>query len=157
MASVVGGVVVTGMIELDRMLKLMPTELNHRILSAANTAAAKPLVERAKSLAPQGKGDLKKSIGSVKIPISKATEIGTVHVGPRRKGGYKGHHGHIVEFGTKERFHKSGKSVGFMPKKPFMAPALSSTKDKIESTRLEFIAIKLHAFMKRSLGKAFIK
>lgn len=158
MASVVGGVVITGMIELDRMLKQMPTELNHRILGAANAAAAKPLVAAAQSIAPIGKtGNLKKSIGAVKIAISKANEIGTVHVGPRRKGGYRGNHGHLVEFGTAQRFHKSGKSVGVMPKKPFMSPALDRTKDQIENTRKEFIAIKLHAFMKRSLGKAFIK
>lgn len=164
MAGVVGGVVVTGVKELDDLLRQMPIELNHRILGAANTAAAKPLVDAAQSMAPIGRtGNLKKSIGAVKISQRVAGEIGVVHVGPRRKGGYKGFHGHLVEFGTGPRppggwyarFPNAGPTV--MPKKPFMKPALDRTRSEIENTRTEFIAVKLVAFMKRKLGKAFIR
>lgn len=156
--GVSNGVVVTGLKELDLMLRQMTPELNHRILGAANVASAKPLVATAKSLVAKGSTKrLEKSIGAVKISTRKSTEIGTVHVGPRRGGGHKGYHGHLVEFGTVERFHKSGKSTGIMPKLPFMRPAFERTKDQVIATQKENIAVKLVAFMKRKLGSAFIK
>lgn len=155
--SVKSGVVVTGIKELDLMLKQMTPELNHRILGAANTAAAKPLIASAKSMVAKKSKRLEKSIGAVKISTRKATEIGTVHVGPRRGGGHKGYHGHLVELGTVERFHKSGKSTGVMPKLPFMRPSFERTQAQIISSQKELIAVKLVAFMKRKLGKAFIR
>jgi HK97 gp10 family phage protein len=162
--GVAGGVVVTGMRELDIMLRQMTPELNHRILGAANAAASKPLIASAKSKAPKGRtGNLVKSIGSVKISTRKATEIGTVHVGPRRGGGFKGYHGHLVEFGTGSRppggwyARFPGAKDTVMPASPFMKPALEQTRDQIIGTQKEYIAVKLHAFMKRKLGKAFIK
>ena len=164
MIGVRNGVIVTGMKELDYLFKKMPSELNHRILGAANVAAAKPLVAAAISKAPQGRtGNLKKSIGSVKVSIRKANEIGTVHVGPRVGGGHKGHHGGLVEFGTAARppggwyarFRNAHPTV--MPASPFMTPALNQTKDQVLSTQKEFIAVKLQAFMKRTLGKSFIR
>lgn len=47
--------------------------------------------------------------------------------------GRKGAARHLVERGTKERFHKSGKRVGRMIAKPFMKPAADSEKGKYES------------------------
>jgi len=160
MIGTTGGVVVTGIVELDRMLRGMTPELNNRILGAANAEAAKPLIAAAKSIAPQGKtGNLKKSIGSVKISQRKATEIGTVHVGPRRGAGYKGHHGHLVEFGASNRppggWNKTTPTT--MPSHPFMKPALDRTELIILTKQKEYIGLKLQAYMKRSLGKAFIK
>ena len=162
--SVAGGVVVTGMKELDNMLRQMTPELNHRILGAANAAAAKPLIALGKSKAPKGRtGNLVKSIGSVKVSTRKATEIGTVHVGPKVGGGFKGHHGGLVEFGTGPRppggwyarFPNAKDTV--MPKHPYWVPAFESSKGQIISTQKEHIARKLEAFMKRKLGKAFIR
>lgn len=164
MVSVKGGVVVTGIEEFDRMLRNMTPELNHRILGAANAHAAKPLIAAAKALAPQGRtGNLKKSIGAAKITQKMANEIGTVHVGPRRKNGNKGHHGHLVEFGAGPR--KPGGWYAkwpnahptMMPKSPFMRPAFERTKNLLDQDRTLFIAMKLKDFMKRTLGKAFIK
>lgn len=163
MVSVSNGVIVTGMKELDNLFRQMPTELNHRILGAANAAAAEPLVQTAKRIVPKKSGNLEKSIGKVKVSIRKATEIGTVKVGPRVGGGFKGYHGGLVEFGTNPRppggwyarFRNARPTV--MPKIPFMQPALDRTKNLIEETRKEFIAVKLVAFMKRKLGKSFIK
>lgn len=37
-------------------------------------------------------------------------------------------HGHLVEFGTGERFQKNGKSVGASPAEPFMRPAWDAHK-----------------------------
>ena len=157
MALIISGVVVTGRVELDRMLRNMTPALNHSILATANAAAAKPLIRAAQSKVATLSGGLKHSIGAARISVKEAGEIGTVHVGPRRKGNHKGRHGHLVEFGTVERFHKNGKSVGVMPSAPFMLPAFMETKGAILREQTKHIAIKLEAYMKRSLGKSFIK
>lgn len=155
-------VIVTGIKELDTVFRMMPIELNHRILGAANVAAAKPLIDTAKALVPKRSGELEKSIGAVKVSARKANDIGVVKVGPRRGGQYKGYHGHFVEFGTGPRraggwyarFRNPGTTI--MPARPYMRPAFERTKGNIIGTQKQFIAVKLNAFMKRTLGKAYI-
>jgi hypothetical protein len=122
---------VTGAKEIDSLLLAMPMELNHQVLSAAHFAAAKPLVEREKLLAPEGPtGNLVDSIGAVKVPFSRASVIGEVVVGPRRNR--QGGHGHLVEFGTRQRTNKRGANRGRMPAKPFAAPAFRQEKGNVE-------------------------
>src|SRR5690606_41903740 len=95
-------VILTGHKEIDRVLKALPKELQHSIQQQAHVDAAKPLIEKEKLLAPEGPtGNLVDSIGAVKIPLRRANFIGEVHVGPRRGRRYRGHHAHLVEFGTK--------------------------------------------------------
>ena len=136
--------------EVREVLKRLPDAVQHRILSAANFAAAKPLVEKEKLLAPEGPtGNLVDSIGAVKISLSKANRLGQVNVGPRRKGGYKGFAGHLVEYGTKRRRNKSGANRGIMPKHPFAKPAFQLTKGQIESS----IAGQLGKVMTRTMKR----
>lgn len=124
---------VTGVREIDKVLEELPKQMTHVILGAAHVAAAKPLVERAKLSAPEGPtGNLVDSIGAVKISAKRAGKVGEVWVGPRRKGRYKGYHGHMVEFGTKRRKTKKGANRGVMPAKPFMKPSFEATKNEVE-------------------------
>lgn len=155
---------VTGVKELDRLLRALPKEVTHQVLSAANAAAAKPLVEREKLLAPEGPtGNLVDSIGVVRTPIKRANILGEATVGPRRKRPYRGQAGHLVEFGTKKRKlkgrgqYKAGTNRGVMPAKPFARPAFRQTKDAVLSGIKEQIAKKLVSRMKRELGSAFIR
>jgi len=125
---------VTGDKELDSKLKAMSAKMSHSVLGAAHYAAAKPLIEKARLLAPEGpNGYLVDSIGAIKTPSKKANEVGEVKAGPRRRAPYKGFHGHLVERGTKERETKSGANRGVMPEHPFMEPAFNQTKGTIES------------------------
>ena len=141
---------VTGVREIDNVLKAMPKELTHQTLGSAHLAAAKPLIEKAKLLAPEGPtGNLVDSIGGVKAPIKKANTIGEVNVGPRRTRQHRGHHGHLVEFGTKPRANKKGANRGVMPKKPFMEPAFQQTQNKVEQGIATEVGKKLNAVMKR--------
>lgn len=143
---------ITGVQEIDKVLKGLPLQLSHRVLSQAHAAAAKPLIEKAKLTAPKGKkGKLVESIGSVKLPQRKATIVGEVHAGPRRGRGFKGHIGHLVEYGTKQRSNKRGANRGVMPKKPFMEPSFRATKERIEGLISQEIGKKLLSFMKRTL------
>jgi HK97 gp10 family phage protein len=44
----------------------------------------------------------------------------------------KAPHRHLAEYGTQPRRHKSGKSVGSMPARPFMKPAADSERPNYE-------------------------
>ena len=118
--------------EIDKMLKELPKALSDNALATAHMAAAKPLVEREKLLAPEGPtGNLVDSIGAMRAPRKSARAAGLVKVGPRRGGRYKGFAGHLVEYGTKKR-DKNGPNRGVMPKKPFAKPAFNQTKQQVQ-------------------------
>jgi len=142
----------TGVKEIDDVLKGLPLQINHRILQAANADAAKVLVNAEKLSAPEGPtGHLIDSIGVVKPSLSRTDELGVVIVGPRR-GRFKGNAGHLVEFGTKQRSLKSnGANRGVMPAKPFARPSFERTKGQILGQITESIGKKLYAFMRRTI------
>lgn len=141
---------VTGVKEIDKVLRELPKQMTHQILGAAHAAAARPLVERAKLLAPEGPtGNLVDSIGVSKTNIKKTNKLGEVRVGPRRKGGFKGFAGHLVEYGTKLRKNRKGARRGFMRPKPFMKPAFGLTKFQIEKD----IALQIGKVMVRTMRR----
>lgn len=138
---------ITGHKQIDQLLKAMPKELNHKVLSAAHADAAKPLVDMEKAMAPVGlTGNLVSSIGVTKESVKKATQIGLVKVGPRSK---KGSHGHLIEFGTRLRRTKKGANRGFMLAKPFVQPSFQRTYGQVESRIAGSVAKVLNRTMKR--------
>lgn len=141
---------ITGVKEIDKVLRELPKQMTHQILGAAHAAAAKPLIEKAKLLAPEGPtGNLVDSIGVTKTNIKKANKLGEVRGGPRRKGGYKGFAGHLVEFGTRKRRTRKGANRGLMRPKPFMRPAFTATKGQIERD----IALQIGKVMTRTMRR----
>lgn len=141
-------ITVTGNKEIDAVLKRMPDVLTHRVLQSAHAESATPLVTAAHLLAPVGKtGNLADSIGVEKVPASAGT-LGLVNVGPRRKGGKKGHHGHLVEYGKTNRDGSKSKP------KPFMEPAFERTKGEVEWSITKNIGVKLYQFMRRTIRNA---
>lgn len=145
---------VTGVKEIDSVLKALPKELSHKVLGAAHLAAAKPLIEKEKLLAPEGPtGNLVDSIGGVKTPIGKAGALGEVVVGPRRRKPYRGNHGHLVEKGTKRRETKKGANRGVMPAHPFAEPAFNQTSKKVEQNIVEETGKSLVRTIKKYLKK----
>lgn len=143
---------VTGLKEIDTVLRGLPLQLTDRLLQNAAARAAKPLVVKEQLLAPEGpEGALVDSIGVVKERYGSGREIGQVAVGPRRRGRYKGYHAHLVEYGTKERFNRRGASRGRMPAKPFAKPAFDATKDQVLGNyRLEVGRV-VYNYMRRVL------
>jgi HK97 gp10 family phage protein len=85
---------------------------------AADTAA-----EIAKEKAPTRTGE-----GAASITAS--GEGSERNVGPSRDAFYM----RFMEFGTGERFHKSGKSVGSVAAQPFLRPALEDPRVKDAAT-----------------------
>lgn len=145
----------TGYEDIDRVLRGLPLQVNHKVLQAAHADALKPNIEKAKLLAPEGPtGGLIDSIGVTKTGIARSNELGEVMGGPRRGRRYKGHAGHLVEYGTKARKTRKGANRGAMRAKPFMLPAWEATKNMVLSKINESIGKKLHAFMKRTIKNA---
>lgn len=141
---------IQGFKEIRAVLDGLPKELNHKLLQSVHAEAAIPLVNKAHLLAPVDEGILADSIGVDKPNIKKVNEIGLIMVGPRR-GKFKAYHAHLVEYGTVERYNKSGASRGVMPKKPFMEPAYESEKGTLFNRIDQILGAKITAFMRRKI------
>ena len=151
----------TGHKEIDRVFHGMPKHLTDRVLKNAHAASArKTVLKREQQLVPLGDSfDLHDSLGVVRVPGRKQKELGTIEVGPRRSERYKGHSGHLNEYGTKQRFQKTSrgkqllkpKNTGVMKDRPFARPAFDQTQRKLrEENRIQY-GKKLISFMKRTL------
>lgn len=146
----------TGVKEIDSVLKGLPLQVTDRVLQNAFSDAAKPLVQTAQSIAPKDTGTLAESIGVTKEPAKTLVNraVGQIQVGPRRKGKYKGYHGHLIEFGTTIRETKSGANRGNVKPDPFMEPAFNQTSGQVENRINNSIGKKLLGFMKRTIKNA---
>lgn len=143
----------TGHLEVDKVLRGLPLQVNHRVLQAAHTSAAKVLITAEKLAAPEGPtGRLIDSIGVVKTPLSRAGALGEVNVGPRR-GRYKGHAAHLVEYGTRVRRNKRGANRGRMSARPFARNSWERTKGKVQAGIADHLSRHLLNFMRRTIKK----
>lgn len=149
---------VTGAKEIDDVLRGLPLYVSDKLLQNSFSDAAKPLVEKAKLIAPEGPtGNLVDSIGIRKERSAKsllARSVGEIQVGPQRRGKYKGYAGHLVEYGTANRETKSGADRGKMHPNPFMAPAFEQTKNIVEARINDSIGKKVTAFIRKRIKNA---
>lgn len=118
---------VTGAGVVRRRLAELEPKLRRKYMRQALTKAATPLLRRAKELVPKDEGKLKRSLRK-KIRVNPKKTYGIVgaeySIAP---------HQHLVERGTVARTHKSGKSTGVMPARPFMRPAWMATRRVVAS------------------------
>ena len=145
---------VTGVREIDQVLKGLPLKVEHKILQSAYTEAVKPTINAAYFAAPLLTGKTAESIGVVKTPIKRANAVGEITAGPRRKGKYRGRLAHLFEYGTKRRETKAGANRGSIRKQPFMEPAWEKTKNKVIDSIAGNIGKKLYQFMKQTIKNA---
>lgn len=139
---------IRGYDELLSAFKGLPDIYSDKLIQKVNIRSAQPLIFRAHRLAPVGEtGNLAESIGAVR---SKG-ELGAVEVGPRRRGGFKGFAGHLVEFGTKDRRTKSGANRGKMTADPFMEPAFDQTIDQVLRNIDKELEIETVKYLKRKV------
>lgn len=142
---------IKGKEEIERVLRGLPDQVNDRILQAARAKALKPLVERAHYLAPVYKtGNLAESIGVVKTSFKTSGGKGEVMAGPRRRGGYKGFAGHLVEYGTRNRRTRRGANRGKVKAKPFMEPAWEQTKDQVKNRIVDELGKTVTNYIRRT-------
>ena len=96
----------TGVKEIDQVLREMPSKLTRQVLQSAARKAARPMVADMKAGAPKRSGNLRRSIG-IKALKSKVDNLrAVIVVGVRRGKKFKAQHAHLIEFGTKERVAK---------------------------------------------------
>ena len=137
---------ITGLKEIDEVVKGLPLQIQDRVLKTAHADAAKVGVQAAKAMAPKGKTmNLVNSIGVERVSLKRTNEVGLVQYGPRKRGGYKGFHGHFIEFGKTNRDGSKSKE------NPFMEPSINQSKSEIELRIAESIGKKLNAYMKRTI------
>jgi len=130
-----GGVIITGDEALDKLLKGLPLKVQKKLSTQATRKAAKEIVlPDAKSRVPVDTGDLEESLVVRSIKRSRF-RIG--HQVQTKDGFNQGDqfYGAFIEFGTKPRVHKSGKSVGRIdPSKNFayLRPAVYDNEARIK-------------------------
>lgn len=149
---------IEGLKELDAALGALPKATGKNVLRRVLKRAGEPIAEAARRKVPAEKstGNLKRSItvstklandvgktafAEVMRTTGDRTAARAALRDARRAGGLGGGayvemyvgpgrqpHAHWIEFGTGERFHKSGKSVGRVTAQPYMRPAWDSQK-----------------------------
>jgi hypothetical protein len=134
---------VTGLKEIDEVVKGLPLLMQDRVLKTAHADAAKVGVEAAKNIVPVKKGTLRDSIGIERVSLKRTTEVGLVQYGPLRRK--KGFHGHLIEYG------KTNRDGTKTQPDPFMATSFQQTKGVIESNIATSLGKKVLSFMKRTI------
>ena len=145
---------IKGLDELVKSLKGLDKQFSHADFQKANVKAAEPVITKAHRIAPVGlTGDYADSIGLVKLG-KKSTQLGGVNVGPRRGGGFEGFHGHLIEFGTKQRRTKTtGANRGVMPKNPVMTRSWEATKNEALGIVTKELQKKAEKYLKDTVPK----
>jgi HK97 gp10 family phage protein len=142
---------VSGLSELDKLLKELPAKVERNILRGAMRAGAKVFEGRAKQLVPVRSGQLRDS-----IKVSTRSKRGRVSA-TVRAGGKKAFYAHMVEFGTARHFIKPRKRKslffaglarevvdhpGSAPR-PFMRPALDGGQAEAVNAAADYIRKRL--------------
>ena len=142
---------VSGLSELDKLLKELPAKIEGNIMRGAMRAGAKVFADRAKQMVPVKSGQLRDS-----IKVSTRSKRGRVSA-TVRAGGKKAFYAHMVEFGTarhliKPRKRKSLFFAGIAREvvdhpgaspKPFMRPALDGGQVEAVNAAANYIRKRL--------------
>lgn len=131
----------TGMEELEKVLRQMPDGLAERDLASALRKGANVVRDEAQKNAPVDDGDLKDSIKVRKQKSGKGEAA--VIVAPTKPAGF---HAHFIEFGTVKQ-----------PAQPFLRPAFDSKQNEALEViitslakKVEKTALKLSGNFKKS-------
>ena len=142
---------VSGLSELDKLLKELPAKIEGNIMRGAMRAGAKVFANRAKQMVPVKSGQLRDS-----IKVSTRSKRGRVSA-TVRAGSKKAFYAHMVEFGTARHFIKPRKRKslffagiarevvdhpGASPK-PFMRPALDGGQVEAVNAAADYIRKRL--------------
>lgn len=145
---------IEGLKDLDKALSELKTYTARRVGGRAAESALEPVAMAARQLAPKtfrvavGKKLTKRQAREVRSAAAEGKHVLTRYVGPWAP------HAHLVEFGTVERFHKSGKSVGRMPPMPFMRPAWDGAGDQVLKILSEQLRVELDKAIARAAKSA---
>jgi len=136
------GIQFQGIDELGEVLASLGDKFGGQVVDKILRKAAQPMLKRAKELSSNADvtGDTTKSIG-----IIANRKTNTIKLGPRRGGGFKGYHAHLLEYGTAPHIIRAKAAGGLLKfggtyaqevhhpgiaPQPFMRPAFDSKKDE---------------------------
>ena len=136
-------VTLRGTEEIIRRLEKLPSEVSEKVMASALRAGAKIIAEEMKRLAPRQK--TKDAIGISKTRKSLALEDIEYRVGPDNSDFVALYD----EFGTGERFHRSGHRTGRHPVRPFARPAFERSKGAAEARVIEVVDRGIAAAVRR--------
>jgi len=131
-----------GLKELDDMLRQLPKAMGKAVLRKVLNKAALPIQVAAKAHVPRSETRNIKGIAYSGGNLAESIVITPRLKKSQRRGqrlakdeivvyvGSTAPHAHLVEFGTAERYRKSGGHTGAMPAFPFLTVAWDSTKKK---------------------------
>ncbi|AUQ98100.1 hypothetical protein [Phaeobacter inhibens] len=112
----------------------------------ARAAEGSPFVIAVTSkLAPRQKGRARGDRGRSKLAM---------YVGPVQQDGSHAPEAHLIEFGTGDRYHKSGKYVGAVMADPFMRPAWDANRERVLSILKREIWAEIEKTVERERRKA---
>lgn len=134
---------VTGIKEIDQVVKGLPLLFQDRVLKNAHADAAKIGIEAAQQIVPVKTGTLRSSIGIERVSLKRTDQVGLVQYGPRRSK--KGFHGHLIEYGKTNRDGTKTTPI------PFMENSFLQTKGRIEFNIADALGRKTAAFMRRTI------
>lgn len=116
---------VQGLDELKKRLQKLANAIEGSQVEQILLDAAQPIADQARAWAPEGPtGNLKRALLAKKLQ-RKGRKTAPVIAAVDRK---IAPHAHLVEYGSQGRQHKSGKSTGSMPAKPYFRPAVDARK-----------------------------
>jgi len=118
-----------GAAELSDKLEKMAGSVHAQHVESTLLKAAKIVAEAARNKAPRGPtGNLKRSLVA-KLLKRRGTHPATAIAAVDRK---KAPHAYLVEYGTSERYKKTGQYTGIMAAHPFFRPAWDEKKPEVE-------------------------
>ena len=122
---------IDGLRELESALKQLPRSMSKTVVRNALKKAGEPIRAAGEANAPVAAGGLKESI-QLSTTLNRNQRRGRWRLkeGAEVFIGSTSPLGHLVEFGTAERYRKSGASTGVMPAQPFLTQAWDATKDE---------------------------
>jgi HK97 gp10 family phage protein len=137
------GISFKGFDDLGDVLAGLGPKLSPPVVNKIFNQAAKPLVKRAKELSSNADvtGETTRSIG-----VLNNRKAGGISIGPRRGNGYKGHHAHLLEYGTAPHVIRAKAAGGLLhfagtyapevqhpgiAAQPFMRPAADATLPQV--------------------------
>nr|WP_283258295.1 HK97-gp10 family putative phage morphogenesis protein [Pseudomonas sp. GX19020] len=156
------------MADLEKSLDNLSKAVGRNVLRRSLRAAAQPMADKARSLAPVDEGDLRDSIivgsklnGSERKKHRKLTaeERSSIElfVGPSYLKGAGGRHGHLVEFGTAPHINKGrfagSEHPGTAPQ-PFMRPAFDTEAQPTIERLKPILALEIEKAAKRTAARA---
>jgi HK97 gp10 family phage protein len=142
------GLKLAGFKEMDLVLRDLPTSTAKRVAQRAMTKALQVTADAANGMLPKGMPPV---IVNKKLNKSQAREFRAEDTDTSQTTfvGSPSPRAHLEEFGTGPRQHKSGKSTGMMPARPFMRPAWDQTKDQV----LENLGAELRSEIERTVAR----